>query len=81
MHRHVEYCRSPEYRAWKKQYDQKYCAQKKYGEFWESAILLRKLEGEYNQEEVRQINNLHNKTQKRKRQWRQLKRLNYLRAR
>lgn len=78
---HVEYCRSPQYRVWKREYDQKHVAQKRYGEFWESAILLRKLEGEYNQQEVREINNLHNKTQKRKRQWRQLKRLNYLRAR
>lgn len=77
---HLEYLRTPEYRAWKAEYDKRYLAKKKYGEFWESALLINKIEGLYNQEEIRQINNLHNKSQKRRRQWRQLKRLTYLRA-
>jgi len=40
MHRHVEYCRRPEYRAKKKLYDREYRARKIYGEFWESFLLL-----------------------------------------
>lgn len=36
---HAEYCRRPEYRAWKKQYDRQYRAKKFYGEFWESFLL------------------------------------------
>ena len=36
---HVEYCRRPEYRKWKKQYDLEYRNRKEFGEFWESAIL------------------------------------------
>jgi len=79
-HRHLEYLRTPEYRAWKAAYDEKYRARKIYGEYWESFLLIKKIEGLYDQEEIRQINNLHNKSQKRKRQWRQLKRLSYLRA-
>lgn len=46
MQRHVEYCRDPEYREKKKGYDQQYRAQKFYGEFWESSVLLTKLETE-----------------------------------
>jgi hypothetical protein len=80
-HRHLEYLQTPQYRAWKQEYDQKYRAKKLYGEFWESALLIMKIEGLYDAREIREINNLHNKTQKRRRQWRQLKRLNYLRAR
>lgn len=36
---HVEYCRRPEYVAWKAKYDQEYRAKQEFGEFWESAIL------------------------------------------
>lgn len=69
MPKHIEYCRQPKYKEWKKEYDLKYRAKKEFGEFWESAILINKIEAEYNQREVRQINNLHNKSQKRKRKW------------
>jgi len=41
---HAEYCRRPEYKAWKKVYDQKYRAKKHYGEFWESFLVLLDLE-------------------------------------
>ncbi len=75
---HIEYCRQPKYRKWKREYDQKFVAKKKFGEFWESALLIKDIEHEYQQAEVRQINNLHNKTQKRKRKWKQLQKLNYL---
>ena len=39
MPRHLEYCRRPEYREWKRKYDEVYRAKTKHGEFWESAIL------------------------------------------
>jgi hypothetical protein len=37
---HSEYCRRPEYKEWKRHYDQKYRAKKLFGEYWESSILL-----------------------------------------
>jgi hypothetical protein len=40
MPKHVEYCRRPEYRAWKRRYDKEYLAKKEFGEFWESAMLI-----------------------------------------
>lgn len=46
MPRHVEYCRRPEYRKWKTDYDRKYCARKNYGPFAEAALVLRDLEAE-----------------------------------
>lgn len=39
MPSHVEYCRRPEYREWKREYDQKYRASKEYGEFAECFLL------------------------------------------
>lgn len=41
---HVEYCRRPEYRAWKRDYDKHYLARKHYGEFGEAALILREIE-------------------------------------
>jgi hypothetical protein len=72
---HLEYCRQPKYKSYKKEYDKKYLAKKMFGEFWESALLIKEIEKEYNQQEVRQINNLHNKSQKRKRLWKNLQQL------
>lgn len=46
MPRHVEYCRRPEYRAWKSQYDRRHRASKEFGEFWESALLILDLQTE-----------------------------------
>lgn len=77
---HVEYCRKPEYKAKKKKYDQLHRAKINYGEFWESALLMQKIEKEIDDRSVRQINNLHNKSQLRKRKWQQLKKQNYLRV-
>lgn len=37
---HVEYCRRPEYRAWKKSYDRKHRATKQYGEFADCFLLV-----------------------------------------
>ncbi|QXB47693.1 hypothetical protein [Acinetobacter seifertii] len=44
MHKHVEYCRQPRYKAYKQKYDQCYRAKKYYGEFWECALVLNRLE-------------------------------------
>lgn len=43
MAAHVEYCRRPEYRKWKAEYDRKYLARKQFGAFGEAAILLNDL--------------------------------------
>lgn len=45
MGRHVEYCRQPEYRAYKSDYDRQHRA-KQYGEFAEAYLLLLDLERE-----------------------------------
>ena len=41
---HLNYCRTPKYREWKGEYDETHLAKKHYGEYWESAIILKKLE-------------------------------------
>lgn len=46
MPRHVEYCRRPEYKNWKRQYDRKHRAMKDFGPFWEAAILVEDLQNE-----------------------------------
>lgn len=43
MKSHVEYCRQPNYKKYKKKYDQQYRAKKLYGQYWESSIALRQL--------------------------------------
>lgn len=73
MAAHVEYCRQPEYKKWKKDYDKKYLATKKYGDFWESAIILNTLEEAIpelmSKQEIRQQNNTNNKKKKRRRNY------------
>ena len=49
MPRHVEYCRQPKYKEYKRQYDQQYRAKKQYGDFWEAALALNQLEQEVNE--------------------------------
>ena len=46
MARHVEYCRQPEYKEKKKQYDRNYRAKLKYGELWEVAVLAMQIQDE-----------------------------------
>jgi hypothetical protein len=46
MPQHVEYCRRPEYKAYKQKYDQQYRAKKIYGEFHESFLILQKIDQE-----------------------------------
>lgn len=43
MARHVEYCRSPEYRAYKHVYDVTRGAKERYGEFWECFLLSQQI--------------------------------------
>lgn len=72
MPRHVEYCRRPEYRAWKAKYDKQYLARKNYGPFAEAAILTldlnREIKERTNDYEIRQQNKTGNKTQIRRRE-------------
>ena len=37
---HAEYCRRPQYREWKRDYDRRYRAEKEYGEFAECFLLI-----------------------------------------
>lgn len=71
MHRHVEYCRTPHYKAYKKQYDRKYRAKQDYGEFWESAILSleihEEVESRMSQYQIKLESQTLNKCQRRKR--------------
>lgn len=69
MHLHVEYCRQPEYKAWKKEYDLTHRAKQDYGEFAECALILRKIFELIDNREVKAIQNLNIKSIKRKRSW------------
>lgn len=68
---HVEYCRRPEYKAWKSEYDKRHLARKAFGEFAEVALLLRDIENEIEQRatryEIYQTNGTINKAQTRRR--------------
>ncbi len=44
MHKHVAYCRRPEYREYKAEYDRRHLAKKHYGTFAEVALMLRQVE-------------------------------------
>lgn len=69
MPQHIEYCRQPEYRAWKKRYDKSYRAAKMFGDFGECAIILEKIFELIDNREIKYINGLTNKSQIRKRRW------------
>ena len=73
---HVEYCRQPEYKRWKRAYDMAYRARRQFGEFWESAIILQDLENEIlsrvSRYEIGLMNETINKTQKRRREYERL---------
>lgn len=66
---HLEYCRTTEYRKWKKQYDREFRAKNNYGEFWESFIHLQDIEEDIDNREVKLQLCLTNKNQKRKRNY------------
>lgn len=46
MPKHVEYCRRPEYVAWKRAYDEQYRAKKEYGEFWQCFMIVASIDKE-----------------------------------
>jgi hypothetical protein len=69
---HNEYCRQPEYRKWKAEYDKKYRANRIYGPFAEAFLLLMQVETEIKERatdyEIRQENGTSGKTQQRRRE-------------
>jgi len=73
MPKHVEYCRRPEYRAKKAEYDREYRAKMEFGEFWEAAILaldIRRTCLELSDDtEIRRQNGTLNKHQNRRRNY------------
>jgi len=70
MPKHVEYCRQPKYKEYKKGYDEQYRAKKDYGNWWEAAIALKYLDKEIDYRESKRQNKIYNKsTSKRKRAW------------
>lgn len=71
MHKHVEYCRQPWYKEWKKQYDKKHLANKNYGEYGEAALILKELEDILETRDLKYNWGQTNKSQNRKRQWQQ----------
>lgn len=71
---HNEYCRQPQYRRYKKQYDEKYRANKLYGEFGECFLLVKKIDSIIDKRMSRQDRNCHNKAKKREKLWKNLQR-------
>lgn len=72
---HVEYCRQPEYRAWKREYDRQYRA-REYGDYAEAFLLLQDVQTEVLSRATRYEIDLANgklcKSQKRRRQYENL---------
>jgi hypothetical protein len=72
MPSHVEYCRRPEYRAWKQRYDKQYRANRLYGPFSEAYLTLMDLQDEIDtrasRTEIYRANGTLNKSLKRKRE-------------
>lgn len=70
---HVEYCRQPEYRKWKRQYDRLYRAGKDYGEFADCFLLVMDIRSEclsqMSDYEIRQSKGTLNKRLQRKRDY------------
>ena len=71
MQRHVEYCRQPEYRSKKSEYDRRRRAEIQFGDFSEAALLLADIEHEIAERatkyEIYLINGTLNKAQQRRR--------------
>lgn len=62
-----EYCRHPEYRKWKKEYDRTYRAKKHYGPIADIFLVWLDLRNEIDNRFAKTLNNIQNKSQKRKR--------------
>lgn len=73
MPQHVEYCRRPEYVAWKREYDEQYRAKKLYGEFWQCFLIVASIDKEVSERatkmEIAVANGTLNKSQTRKREY------------
>lgn len=73
MPRHIEYCRQPEYRAWKREYDRHYRAEKEYGEYGECFLLMQDIRAECLRQmsdyEIRMAKGTFGKSQQRKRSY------------
>lgn len=73
MPQHVEYCRRPEYREWKRDYDRNYRAVKVYGDFAECFLLVQDIRDEcltrMSDYEIRMENGTLNKSLQRKRDY------------
>lgn len=71
MDRHVEYCRQPEYRAKKSDYDRRRRAETNFGDFSEAALLLQDIDREITERaskyEIYLTNGTLNKAQQRRR--------------
>lgn len=74
MPMHVEYCRRPEYKAWKGQYDRKHRAKKQFGEEFADAFLLlqqveKEIEVRIDRNEIYRQNGTQCKSAKRRREY------------
>lgn len=73
MPAHIEYCRRPEYVAWKRDYDVRYRAKKEYGEFWQCFLIVASIDKEVSERatktEIAAANGTLNKAQTRKREY------------
>lgn len=73
MARHVEYCRSPKYKLYKKTFDRQFRAKKYHGDFWESLLILQDLEKEIDNRmskiDIRTLNGTLNKHQQRRQEY------------
>ena len=74
---HLEYCRTPEYKLYKKQYDKVRVAKQNYGEFFEASIVLNQLDLLIlpEKKEAKIQKGTYNKSQKRKRLWNSLQKI------
>lgn len=76
MPQHVEYCRRPEYRAKKHEYDRRYQMERSYGPWWEAGRVMTDLMNEIKSRatdyEIRMANGTTSKSTKRKREHAQI---------
>lgn len=70
-HYHAEYCRRPDYKKWKADYDRRHMATKEFGDYAETYLLLQDIELEINSRstryEIYRTNGTLNKAQTRRR--------------
>lgn len=75
MPRHVEYCRQPAYKEYKRDYDRKHRAKQQFGPFWEAALLVEDINREVisraSRYEIKYNTGTTNKVQRRRRDYEQ----------